>query len=435
MNDGYQRPPSSRYAPRPRAGAPAGAWSRPAARPPGIRPKQAPEGSEHWPKPWVQLKTFSYAPAIYPAMVGAVSPDAQPGGLVNVMDKNGRLFGHGLFNPLARVPLRVIHHGDDAFLEADFLALIDRAVDLRLKVLDLPAQTDAFRVIHSDGDGLSGLVVDKFADVLSVQVHSLGIWQRLPKFLDHLRARLGTTKTVIEVDHPVAKHESIRVAEVPSDEVRNVKIREHGIRYEVNFATGHKTGFFCDQRENRRAIARWCPDATVLDLCCYTGGFALAAKLLGKAAEVTAVDLDENAIAQAKRNANLNQARVDWVHCDAYSYARQMRKDGKKFDVVILDPPKLIDGRDEAVFAEGMLKYEDLNSLGMVITKPGGLLATCSCSGQLGSGEFEQMAIRSAHRVGRKLQFLDRTGAGPDHPVMSNCLESRYLKVLWARVW
>lgn len=381
------------------------------------------------------MKTFSYAPAIYPAMVGAVSDDARPGNLVNVFDKNGRPFGHGLYNPLARVPLRVIHHGDGAFGEDDFIALLDRAVDLRLKALDLPAQTDAFRVVHSDGDGLSGLVVDKFADVLSVQVHSLGVWQRLPKFLAHLHARLGTTRQVIEVDHPVAKHESIRVREVRSDEVRAVKIREHGIRHEVDFATGHKTGFFCDQRDNRRGLARWCRDARVLDLCCYTGGFALSAKLLGGAAEVTAVDLDENAIASARRNANLNQTRIEWVHCDAYSYARQMRKDGRRFGVVVLDPPKLIDGRDEAVFAEGMTKYEDLNSLGIVITEPGGLLVTCSCSGQLNAGEFEQMAIRSAHRVGRKLQFLDRTGAGPDHPVMSNCLESRYLKVLWARVW
>ena len=173
----------------------------------------------------------------------------------------------------------------------------------------------------------------------------------------------------------------------------------------------------------------------MLDLCCYSGGFALAAKVLGGAAEVTAVDLDEKAIASAKRNANLNQARVEWVHCDAYPYARQMRKDGKKFDVVVLDPPKLIMGRDELEQQEGMEKYEDLNSLGIVITEPGGLLVTCSCSGQLSAEDFERMAIRSAHRVGRKLQFLDRTGAGEDHPVMSNCPESRYLKVLWARVF
>ena len=139
--------------------------------------------------------------------------------------------------------------------------------------------------------------------------------------------------------------------------------------------------------------------------------------------------------AKARRNSNLNQERIEWVQCDAYAYARQMRKDGKKFDVVILDPPKLVDGRDELEREEGFVKYEDLNSLGIVITEPAGLLGTCSCSGQVSAEEFERLVVRAAHRVGRKLQFIDRTGAGMDHPVMSNCPESRYLKLLWARVW
>ncbi len=402
---------------------------------PPAPPKLPPEGSENWPKPWAQMRTFSYQPSVYPAMLGDVSADARPGDLVHVFDKNGRPFGAGLINIGARVPLRVIHHGDQPVDESIFTVLLHRAIDLRLGALDLPSKTDAFRVINSDADGLSGLIVDRFGDVLSVQVHCLGMWRRLPELLAPLHARLGTVRTVIEVDPGVAGNERIHVQEHRSDPVRSVKIREHGIRYEVDFEAGHKTGFFCDQRENRRRLAKWTKDKRVLDLCCYTGGFALAAKVLGGAAEVTAVDLDEKAIASAKRNANLNQARVEWVHCDAYPYARQMRKDGKKFDVVVLDPPKLIMGRDELEQQEGMEKYEDLNSLGIVITEPGGLLVTCSCSGQLSAEDFERMAIRSAHRVGRKLQFLDRTGAGEDHPVMSNCPESRYLKVLWARVF
>ena len=419
-------------------------YDRPAPRPvrfhaqplrPPTPPKLPPAGSEHWPNPGVQMRTFSYQPSVYPAMIGDVSDGAKPGDLVHVFDKNGRPFGAGLYNPGARVPLRVIHHGDEPVDESIFTILLHRALDLRLGVLDLPATTDAFRVINSDGDGLSGLIVDRFADVLSVQVHSLGIWKRLPELLAPLHARLGTTRTVIEVDPAIAGSERMHVEEHQSDPVRTVKIREHGIRYEVDFAAGHKTGFFCDQRENRRRLAQWTKGKRVLDLCCYTGGFALAAKLTGTAAEVTGVDLDEKAIASAKRNANLNQARVEWVHCDAYSYARQMRKDGKKFDVVVLDPPKLIFSRDEIENKEGMEKYEDLNSLGVVITEPGGLLVTCSCSGQLSAEDFERMTIRAAHRVGRKLQFVDRTGAGEDHPVMSNCPESRYLKVLWARVF
>jgi 23S rRNA (cytosine1962-C5)-methyltransferase len=149
----------------------------------------------------------------------------------------------------------------------------------------------------------------------------------------------------------------------------------------------------------------------------------------GGAADVTGVDLDEQAIAQAKRNANLNQARVNWVHCDAYSYAQ---KNGELWDVVVLDPPKLLHDREE--FRDAERHYEDLNKLGMLLLKPGGLLVTCSCSGLLSAEEFETIVARGANRVNRRLQILDRTGAGLDHPQMANCPESRYLKVLWARV-
>ena len=214
----------------------------------------------------------------------------------------------------------------------------------------------------------------------------------------------------------------------------SVKVRENAIRYEVDFAAGHKTGFFCDQRENRRAFARYTQGARVLDLCCYTGGFALAAKVLGGAAEVTAVDLDEAAIAQARRNSNLNQARIGLVHADAFAYARQMGQNGEQWDAVVLDPPKFIFTREERGNWEGRQKYEDLNQLAIGLVRPGGIFVTCSCSGLLGLEDFEAHVIKAAHRLGRRLQFLERTGAGPDHPVYSNCLESRYLKVLWAEV-
>jgi len=171
----------------------------------------------------------------------------------------------------------------------------------------------------------------------------------------------------------------------------------------------------------------------VLDCCCYTGGFALAAKVLGGAEEVTAVDLDEKAIEQAKRNANLNQARIEWVHCDAFSFARQMQRNNTRWPVVVLDPPKFIHSREEEL--EGRRKYEDLNGMGMNVLEPGGLLVTCSCSGLIDMEGFEQLVARGAQRLGKKLQFLDRTGPGADHPVMANCPESRYLKVIWARVW
>lgn len=383
--------------------------------------------------PWVQLKYYSSAPTLYPAMVHSASPDARPGDLVSVYDKEGRAYGAGLYNPHARVPVRMFHHGEALFGEEDILRLLDRAVDLRQTVLRLPEVTEAYRVVHSDGDGLSGLIVDRYADTLSVSVHSLGVWQRLGRWLPHLHARLGTRREVVEVEDHIARLERIVRRGPEPAPMSPAKIREHGVRYEVDFIAGHKTGFFCDQRENRRRLAGWVrAESRVLDLCCYTGGFALAAAVLGHAGEVTGVDLDEHAIARAKRNANLNGMRIDWVHCDAYSYARQMQRNGRSWDVVVLDPPKLVERRDDA--REGQMRYEDLNGLAMRLLPPGGLLVTCSCSGLVTEGDFEQFVIRAARRVERRVQFLDRTGAGPDHPVMANCPESRYLKVFWVRV-
>ena len=407
--------------------------SRPFSPRPESRPRLGPPpGSEAWRKPWAQMKYWSFQPCIYPAMLGAVSPEAKAGDLVNVYDKEGNPFGAGIYHPRARVPLRVIYHGADVITEDWFTQLIDRALELRLSVLELPAQTDAFRVIHSDGDGLSGLVVDKFSDVLSIECHSFGIAQRLPAWLPRLHEKLGTKRVMFEVDDKIARIEGISPKAIPSDDLRSARIREHGVRYEVDFESGHKTGFFCDQRDNRRRLAAFSKDKRVLDLCCYTGGFALAAKVLGQAADVTGVDLDEKAIEQAKRNMNLNQTRVTWVHCDAFSYARQVQQNNETWDTVVLDPPKLILSRDDE--EDGMRKYEDLNRLALRLVRAGGTFVTCSCSGLLSAEEFERLVCRAAHKEKKRVQFLDRTGPGADHPVMSNCPESRYLKVLWARV-
>lgn len=393
-----------------------------------------PPDTNDWPKPWVQLKYFTYQPTVYPRFIAHVSPGARRGELITIYDKEGQKFGTGFWNPGARVPLRVITHRTDEFTDANFPELLNRAALMRKEIFKLDETTDAYRVIHSDGDGLSGLIVDKYADVLRVETHSYGVWSRLRDWMPVLHETLGTKRHIISVDPDIANIESIPQRQLDNpDNVRSVKIKEHGVRYLVNFADGHKTGFFCDQRENRRRLARYTQGKRVLDLCCYTGGFSLSAKVLGGAEEVTGVDLDEKAIEQAKQNANLNMARINWVHTDAFQYARQMQGQGRKWDVVILDPPKLVFSRDED--DDGWRKYEDLNRLAMTLVAPGGIIVTCSCSGMVSNDEFETIVIKGAHREKKRLQFFDRTIAGPDHPVMSNCLESHYLKLLWARVW
>jgi 23S rRNA (cytosine1962-C5)-methyltransferase len=389
-----------------------------------------------WARPWAQLKYFTFAPAIFPRLLGQCSPDARPGDFVNVYDKHGELCGGGLFNPRAKIPLRVVCHSTEPVTEAYFEAAIRRAVALRRDLFKLDEATDAYRLVNSDGDGLSGLIVDRYGETLLCEVTSLGIAQRLPKWLPLLRELAETKYARLHVDHDLGSLEGIKPSlfnETNAAAPAKVKIREHEVRYEVDFAEGHKTGFFCDQRDNRRALTRFTKGARVLDLCCYTGGFSLNA-VDGGAAEVTSVDLDEIALAQARRNANLNQARLKLVHTDAFAYARQMQQNGEKWDVVVLDPPKFIFTREDHGNWEGRQKYEDLNLLAISLVKPGGIFVTCSCSGLLSLEDFEAHVIKAAHRQQRRLQFFDRTGPGPDHPVFSNCLESRYLKVLWARV-
>ena len=219
---------------------------------------------------------------------------------------------------------------------------------LRTKVLGLERETNAYRVIHAEGDGLSGLVVDRYDDVLSIQVFSLGMYQRMGPILSLLAEKLGTAHFRVEVDDRVAQQEDFSGRPLASPQLPpRVTVSEHGIRYRIHFDEGHKTGFFCDQRDNRRELARYCADRPVLDLCCYTGGFGLNALVRGLAREVVCVDLDEKAVDLARANGNANQVRLEVVHADAFGYARQMGQNGKTFGVVVLDPPKLIPDREE----------------------------------------------------------------------------------------
>ncbi len=400
---------------------------------------KSPVDRSQWQRPWAQLKFFTFQPAIFPRMLGEVSRDAKPGDLVTVYDKASQRLGAGLYNPRAKMPLRVVCHSAEPVGEEYFETALRRAVALRQELFKLDAVTDAYRVVNSDGDGLSGLTIDRYGDVLFCDVYSLGMFQRLPKWLTLLHELLGTRHVRVHVDHDLGSLEGIKpsqMKEITASAPEVVKIREHGVRFEVDFAEGHKTGFFCDQRENRHRLGALAKAARMLDLCSYTGGFAINA-VLGGASEVTAVDLDEAAIAQGRRNANLNQIspnKLKWVHADAFAYARQMQKNGEKFDIVVCDPPKFVMTRDPSGAAEGTKKYADLNQIAASLVRPGGLFVTCSCSGLVSIELFEEIVIKGVHRLNRRLQVFDRTGPGPDHPVFSNCLESRYLKVLWATV-
>ena len=246
-------------------------------------------------------------------------------------------------------------------------------------------------------------------------------------------AELGTAHFRVGVDERVAQQEDFSGRPLASPRLPpRVTVHEHGIRYRIHFDEGHKTGFFCDQRDNRRDLARFCAGRSVLDLCCYTGGFGLNALIRGEAREVTCVDLDEKAVALARENGNANNVRLDVVHADAFGYARQMAQNGRSYGVVVLDPPKLIPDREE--ISAGKRKYFDLNVLAMKLIERGVCWSPAharACSARRSSWRLLGAAARNAER---EVQLLALTGAAADHPVAIDALEGAYLKVAWLRV-
>jgi 23S rRNA (cytosine1962-C5)-methyltransferase len=380
-------------------------------------------------------------PIVYRKRI-ASAENARPGDLAVVYDAEKKILGYGYFNPRSEIAVRMLRFGEQPPDRASLREVLASAVALRREMLALDRETNAYRVIHAEGDRLSGLVVDRFGDCLSAEVFSLAMHQRAMAILAELAPLCETRHALVQPSPQFLSQEGFAPepsasAELPSE----VEIQEFGTRFRVKFAEGHKTGFFCDQRENRRRLAAYCEGKSVLDLCCYTGGFAIQACRLGKAAEVTGVDLDEAPLKLARQNAALNQAKIKFVQADAFGYMRDMLANGRQYDVVVLDPPKLIRSRDE--LAEGTRKHFDLNRLAVQLVRPGGLLLTCCCAGLLAEEEFLRVLYAAARQAaprageeeqGRAIQLLARTGASADHPVASNYLESEYLKAVWMRV-
>ena len=203
--------------------------------------------------------------------------------------------------------------------------------------------------------------------------------------------------------------------------------------FEVDLAGGHKTGFFCDQRDNRLYASSLAGGRDVLDICAYTGGFGVYAMKLGGAKSATCVELDPEAVELAKRNANINRVKIDPVCSDAFPYMRQMFQNSRRYDMVILDPYKLVASRDER--EKGIFKYRDFNRLALSLVAEGGLFVTCSCSGMVSMEDFSHIVRGAAVNAGRRAHIFRKSGAGADHPVASDYPEGEYLKAIWARVY
>lgn len=384
------------------------------------------------PLPQVRLKIErrSSHPWIFQKMVEKPVMRLPPGSVVDILDREGQWAGRGFYNGHSRITLRVLTTRQDEAIDAEFfLRRLGDAVALRRDWLKLDGVTDAYRLAHSEGDGLSGLVIDRFGGVVVLEFFAAGMYRFREAIQSALESHYPGAKFYHFAEEHVQKQESFdcRAPEPPAAEV----ITENGVRFRVAPGSKHKTGFFVDQRDNRQFLASFCAGKRVLDLCCNSGGFAVYAKARG-ADEVTGVDLDEQALGLARQNAGLNGVRVRFVQSDLFPWLRDMIAQGQRWDVVVLDPAKQTRDREEVELA--LRRYSDMNRLAMQAVADGGLFLTCSCTGLVSEADFLDSVRRAAWHAGRELQVIRVSGAGGDHPFLGHVREGRYLKAVFARV-
>jgi 23S rRNA (cytosine1962-C5)-methyltransferase len=387
--------------------------------------------SESLPTVRLKIERRSSHPWIFQKMVEKPSAKIPNGSIVEVLDRDGKWVGRGFYNGHSRIAMRLLTADANEQIDAGWFARkIAHAVELRRNLLKLDAVTDAYRVVHSEADGLSGLIVDRFGPLLVMEFFAAGMYKQREPIQAALLQQFPDSRFYWFAEEHVCKQESFdcRSPEPPNP----FTITEHGVRFRVAPGSKHKTGFFADQRDNRKTLAGFCENKKVLDLCCNTGGFAVYAKVLGKAAEVTGVDLDEQAIALAKQNANLNQVRITFTQNDLFAWLRDLLPSGNRFDVVVLDPAKMTRDRDSVDLA--LKKYLDMNRLALQAVAPGGVFLTCSCTGLVSEETFLDTIRRAAWQAGRTVQIFKIAGAGGDHPFMAHVQEGRYLKAAFCRV-
>ena len=361
--------------------------------------------------------------------------DLAPGTLVEIYDRDGRFVGRGIYNRKSQIAVRLLTEDPAQPLDEEYLGrLLDRAVRFRRETLSLDSITDSYRLVHSEGDGLSGLVVDRMGRFLVIQLCSAGWFRLLRWLIPALHERFRDSTVLVRADKSVEGKEGFRVRDFEAESLGEAGlktvIREGGLRYAVDLWHGHKTGFFCDQRENRLRVRGLASGKRVLDGFCYTGGFALNAAL-GGALRVVAVDLDEKAVALARENGGANGLHVDFHHADMFEFLRQSARREERYDLVILDPPKFASGRKEV--QQAFVRYRDINCLACKVLAAGGTLITCSCSGAVSEAVFHEAVLTGAKSADVPLDLLETAGAPADHPVRPEFPQGRYLKVLTFR--
>ena len=380
-------------------------------------------------------------PWIFSGAVARAEGQPASGDTVEVRSAQGEFLGFAAYNAQSQITARVWSWHADEKINADFFRYrIANVVSTRRALPPLPlaaeGRSNGVRLIHAESDGLPGLVVDQYDDVLVMQIGSAGAEYWREPCADILQ-ELCSPACIYErsdSDSRTLEGLPLRNGALRGSLPENLTIEEHGLRFSVDVAKGQKTGFYLDQRDNRELIGRLAQGKDVLNCFCYSGGFSIYA-LRGGAKSVLSIDSSEEALQLAQRNVELNgldTSRAEWQCADVFTALRKLRDQNRKFDLIILDPPKFA---PTAAFAEKAARgYKDINLLGFKLLRPGGLLATFSCSGGISDDLFQKIIAGAALDAGVDVQIVRKLHAAPDHPVLLSFPESAYLKGLVLRV-
>lgn len=356
-----------------------------------------------------------------------MTPEAKalpPGSLVTLIDAGDEKLGIATFNPHSLIAARVLTRRAAESIGADFLAArLRSALALRDALFDAPY----YRLIHSEADGLPGLIVDRYGDVLAVQTNTAGMERLLPELAEAFAAVLAPRAVVLINDSPVRKLEGLELDHrILSGTLDGpVELVENGCRFVADLTDGQKTGWFFDQRDNRAFVARLAKGRRVLDVYTYAGGFALQAALAG-ASETIAVDRSEQSLALAQQAAILNGVALQTVRAEAFAEMERLGAAGERFGVVVADPPAFVKSKKD--LGAGAKGYRKMARLASALVEPGGILFCASCSHHMPAETFAEEISHGIHLAGRSGRILRSAGAAPDHPVHPLLPESAYLK-------
>jgi 23S rRNA (cytosine1962-C5)-methyltransferase len=374
-------------------------------------------------------------PWVFAGAIAAVEGDPPDGAEVDLVSCTGSFIAHGLYNSKSKIRVRLYSWQPDVPLDRSFFReRLQGAIALR-DALGLNEPGGACRLVFSEGDGLSGVTIDRYDRYLAVQFTALGLAQRREMVADLLEALLQPAGIYLRTERGIGQMEGLELQDGPlrgAVPEGPVEIREHGLRFQVNLAVGQKTGFYLDQRDNRLEVSRLAPGRRVLDGFSYSGGFGLHAAKAG-ASEVLCVDSSEPALALARENARINSLdNVRFERADVFAHLDELARAGQRFGLVVLDPPKF--ARSRGAVEEALKGYRRLQALAVKLLDPDGFLVMCCCSGLITPDMLEELLAQVSADARREVQLLQRRGPAPDHPVSLSCRESHYLKCLIARV-